>query len=198
MKLLIIGAGGHGRVVKDIAEQLHVYEQIDFIDDNLSTEAIGPIDSLHEYVKDYDHCIVGLGNNHLRSALTEKIIDLGYQVPILIHPRAYVASSARIGIGTVICANATVNCNSTIGRGVLISPNAVVDHNSRVEDYAHIDAGAVVNTDAVVSKGSKLDSCKVAHSGEVTTAVKTSLGTDPDEEWVRAYIKKFGEEPSFF
>ncbi len=198
MNLLIIGAGGHGAVVKEIAELSGRYEKIDFIDDNLKPGAVGPIANLDQYVNEYEECIVSLGNNQLREALLEKVVNLGYKVPVLIHPRSYVSPTASISAGTVIEANAGVNSNSRIGRGVLISLGASIDHNAVVEDYAHIDCGAVVNTNATVSKGSHLESCSVARSGVVTSAVGSYAYSDMDDSWVRKYISEFGDEPSFF
>ncbi len=199
MKLLIIGAGGHGKVVKEIAEALGTYEEINFIDDNMAaTQAIARIRDLESFVGKCEDCIIALGNNHLRSGLYGHIEELGFNIPTLIHPRAYVAPSAEIGSGTVVEANAVVSSNSVIGKGCILSVGAIVDHNAVVDDFAHIDCGAVVMADARVSRGTRLESCTFAKGGVVTSSITPNLGNDSDETWIRDYILQTGEEPSFF
>lgn len=160
MKLLIIGAGGHGRVVKEVAEAMCQYERIEFVDDN-SDIAIGRTVDLEKLHAEYDSAFVSIGNNSLREILIQKLIDIGYNVPVLIHPSAYVSKSAGIGKGTIIEPKAIVNANASIGSGCIISVGTIIDHNVMIEDYCHINSGAIVCNASRVLKGTKVDAGQV-------------------------------------
>ena len=102
MRLLIVGTGGHGNVVKGVtkAQTDYHFDSIAFVDDK-STNAIGTTADLKDLQKEYDMAIVAIGNNRVRASLQRKQKELGYDIPTLIHPTSYVSSSARIGEGTV-------------------------------------------------------------------------------------------------
>lgn len=115
MNLLIIGAGGHGKVVAEIAVDCG-YEKIDFLDDN-SSDAVGKISDLGKFVDRYECAFVGIGNNRFRGELIKKLENCGYQVPVLIHPTAYVSRSAQIEKGTVVEPKTIVNANTKVSLG---------------------------------------------------------------------------------
>lgn len=154
-KLLIVGAGGHGYVVEEVAKSTFAYETIDFLDDN-SDKAIGTIDSMNEFVKKYDDLICSIGNNEFRKFVLEKAKKLGFNIPTIIHSTAYVSCSAKIGKGTIVEPKAIVNSNTIVGQGCIISVGAIVDHNVEVKDYSHINAGAVCLTGTVVEEFTKI------------------------------------------
>lgn len=155
-KLLIIGAGGHGYVVKEIAQDVGWYEKIDFVDDR-SKDAIGMISDLRALRKEYDSAIVSIGNNELRCKIVDELKRIGYNIPILIHPSAYVSKSCVLGVATIIEPKAVVNSNSDIGEGCIISVGAIVDHNAIVGDFCQIDAGAVVCSGKRVESKTKIN-----------------------------------------
>ena len=159
MKLLIVGAGGHGQVVAEIARDLG-YDQIEFLDDNYKG-AIGKLSDIEKYANEFEFAFVAIGNNVKRSDLLGSLIKRGYRIPILIHPTAYVSSSATLGDGTVVGPMAVVNSNTTIGVGCIISVAAVVDHNAVIREFAHIDAGAVVKSGGSVDSFTKIDAGQV-------------------------------------
>ena len=140
-KLLIIGAGGHGKVVQEIAESLG-YDDIAFLDDN-SNEAIGKTADSQKFVKEYQAAFVSIGRNESRGELLKRLEEEGFEIPVLIHPSAYISKSAVIGKGTVVEPKAIVNANSKVGVGCIISVGAIVDHNVIIEDYCHINSGAI-------------------------------------------------------
>lgn len=158
--LLIIGAGGHGIVIKEIAEDTGAFEKIDFIDDN-SDLAIGKTSDLNGLHTAYDSAFVSIGNNEFRSKLLSELKQLGYSIPVLIHPTAYVSKSCEIKCGTVIEPKAIVNANASIGEGCIISAGAIVDHNAVVNDYCHINSGAVVKAGTEVKEKTKIDAGQV-------------------------------------
>ena len=163
--LLIIGAGGHGKVVKEVALAMknaseNAYDRVDFLDDN-SGEAIGKISEAELFKNQYDDAFCGIGNNQFRKNILEKLAVLGYKIPVLIHPTAYVSATAVINRGTVVEPNAIVNANTIVGSGCIISVGAIVDHDVIVGDYCHVNAGAICKA------GSKLETCLKLEAGEV-------------------------------
>lgn len=158
-KILIIGAGGHGQVIAEIAKDLG-YGKIAFADDK-SPIAIAKICEIDRLMDDYKDAFIGIGDNRLREALISKLLSYGYSIPALIHPTAYISRTASIGIGTVVEPKAVVNANTVIGQGSIISVGAIVDHDVIVGEYCHINAGAIVKAGAVLESYRKLEAGEV-------------------------------------
>lgn len=159
-KLLIIGLGSHGKVVKEIADCLGIYKRIEFLDDN-SDEAIGTIDELEYFRKDFDSAFVSIGDNNLREKFINELKLAGYDIPVLIHPTAYVSKSCIIKNGTLVEPKAIVNTNSQIGEGCIVSVGAIIDHDVVVEDYCHVNAGAVIKAGSKIDIKTKIDFCQI-------------------------------------
>lgn len=156
--LLIIGAGGHGHVVAEIANACgYTYA---FLDDN-SPEAVGKLDQLQQLATSFDAFFVAIGNGFTRQTLLERLEDLQYFVPVLVHPTAYVAPSAKLGAGTVIAPGAVVNTRSNLGKGCIVSVGALIDHDARIDDFVHINAGAVCKAGSRVGALQRIDAGRV-------------------------------------
>ena len=154
-KLLIVGAGGHGRVVAEVAQDCG-YDQIVFLDDN-SPEAIGKISEMDRFLSEYKEAFVGIGNNQIRGDLLKQLGDAGYQIPILIHPTAYVSKTAQIQSGTLVEPKAVVNTHAVIGEGCIISVGAIVDHDTKLQRCVHVNAGAIVKAGSNMKAFQRLD-----------------------------------------
>ena len=112
MRLIIIGAGGYGRVIAEIAEQTEKYEQIFFLDDNSNAErVIGKCDAYETYIDDNTEFYVAFGANEFRLNWLNALIGKGANIATIIHKSAYVSPSAEIDIGTAVLPNAVVNTN---------------------------------------------------------------------------------------
>lgn len=157
--LLIIGAGGHGQVVKEVAEALG-YDEIAFLDDN-SSKSIGKIADLQKFVKEYEYAFVGIGNNKFRNELLQRLEQEGYEIPALLHPTAYISKTAVIGKGTVVEPKAIVNANSRVGLGCIISVGAIVDHDVVLEDCVHVNAGAICKAGSRIKVFTKVDTGEI-------------------------------------
>ena len=96
--LLIIGAGQYGMVAKEIAESMKCFEKIDFVDD-VYPSAVGKICDIDKLIHEYDSAVVAIGNTELRLNLIKGLCKIGYEVPTLIHEKAYVSASGKIGMG---------------------------------------------------------------------------------------------------
>lgn len=169
-KLLLVGAGGFGRMV---AEQAMLQYDCAFVDDGQPAGAevcgipvVGGIADLKELRKDYDLLVVGIGNNNFRAQVYEKAAASGYDLPNIIAPSAYVSPFAEIGKGCVILQNACVQNGAVVGNGVLLNAGAEVHCDAVVEDYALIYTNSVIRTGAKVGKyvriGSNVTICNNA------------------------------------
>lgn len=158
--LLIVGAGGHGKVVKEIAQAIGIYEKIDFVDDN-SLEAIGKTEDLQELRKQYESAFVGIGDNNLRKVYFNILGEIGYAIPTLIHPTAYISKSAQISCGTVVEPKAIINAGVSIGMGGIVSVGAIVDHDVLIGDFVHVNAGAVCKAGSIVLAEMKIDAGQI-------------------------------------
>ena len=158
-KLLIIGCGGHGKVVREIAEDIG-YTDIAFLDDN-SNEAIGKISDMSTFYPQYNEAFVSIGNNKFRCQVISKLEECGFKVPNLIHPTAYVSKSSTISNGCLIEPLSVINANSSIGKGSIVSVGAIVDHDVNVGEFCHINSGAVVKSGGLVESYTKIDAGEV-------------------------------------
>lgn len=158
--LLIVGAGGHGKVVAEVARDCG-YEEIGFLDDN-SDEAIGKISEMQKFTYLYKEAFVAIGNNQVRGEIISRLENEGYEIPVLMHPTAYISRTAKLRKGTVVEPKAIVNANADIGEGCIISVGAIVDHDTKLEECVHVNAGAIVKAGTTVKQLQKIDAGEVA------------------------------------
>ena len=149
--LLIAGAGGHGKVVAEAAMESGRWEKIAFADDlfpGLSSvydwPVLGRIDQIPEFQSDYTDLAVAIGNNFLRIGWLNQFQSLGFQIPVIIHPQAYVGRSVSVQPGTVILAKAVINIGTMVGKGCIINTAAIVEHDCELGDGVHVSPGANV------------------------------------------------------
>lgn len=153
MKLTIIGASGHGRVVADIAK-LNGYDEINFLDDNETIAYCGnyPVIGKSDraaYIS--DAIFIAIGNPNHRQKLMDQLS--GKFFPVLIHPKAVVATDVTIGKGTVVVAGAVINPGSIVGNGCIINTTSSVDHDCILDDFVHVAPGAhICGTSMIGSK----------------------------------------------
>ena len=124
--LLILGAGQYGMVAKEIAESMRKYDHIDFLDDN-NPIAVGKLGDFENLSNVYDSAVVAIGNSDFRLKLIEELRKVGYNIPCLIHERAYVSPSAKIGMGSFIEPMVVVHTEVTIETGCIISAGVIIN-----------------------------------------------------------------------
>ena len=140
-KLVIIGAGGHGRVVADIARLLG-YKKIYFLDDDVKNFlACGKIEEFLKYIPD-SLFFVAVGNNAVRERFFEELKEKGGIIVNLVHPSAVIANDVNLGRGIVVMAGAVINTGSQIGDGCIINTASSVDHDCKIGKFVHISVGA--------------------------------------------------------
>ncbi|MEK8126900.1 acetyltransferase [Paenibacillus filicis] len=146
-KLLIIGAGGHGKVVADTAQASGKWSSIAFLDDqhilkkNYPFPVLGDIEHAFKCVKDYNYIAVAIGDNQRRVNLLKKFKDFGFKLPAIIHPSAVISKYSIIDEGSVIFANCVINANAVISFGCIINTACTVDHDCILGAGVHLSPG---------------------------------------------------------
>lgn len=161
-KLLLVGAGGFGRVVLE-----HAYKNYDcaFVDDGkeqgemiCNTPVVGKLSDLMKLFGEFKKLVVVIGNNELREKVYMQAKAIGYEFPNIICQSAYVSPFAELGQGCVLLNNVVVQNGAHVGDGVLLNPGVEVHHDSFVDDNALIYTNSVVRTYAHVGKRVRIGS----------------------------------------
>ena len=146
LNLLILGAGSHGQEVREIADSLHIFQKINFLDDDTTKpEAIGSWNDINDLKDSYNSAIVAVGDEYTRKLWFAKLTEAGYMIPTLVHPSAVVSQNAILGAGTVICARAAISSGAQVGAGCIISAGVALGRDERIEDWTHISTAGIVN-----------------------------------------------------
>ncbi len=148
--LLIWGAGGHGKVVLDIARSTDVFEPICFVDDDLERAGqsycgclvLGGLEQLCRFIG--TAIVIGIGDNRRRAFCFNLARRTGLQPTTLVHRTAVVSPEAKIGLGTVVMPGAIVNAGAEIGEDCIINTGAIVEHDCELADHVHISPRVVL------------------------------------------------------
>lgn len=153
-RTLILGAGGHGRVVLDILYQAQTVEPVAFLDNNPAIHnrrvdglpVLGAIDELpaHAHAANANAIIIAIGDNGVRRGLARWVQRLGLNLISAIHPSATIAHSAQLGRNTVVAAGAVVCANCQIGDSVILNTGCIVDYQTMVGEGSHLCPGVRV------------------------------------------------------
>lgn len=157
--VIVFGAGGHGRVVADVALQAGMH-LAGFVDDNPATRrsahlpapVLGDREWLQSARREGWSVALGVGDNYARRTIAQFLSVEGFDLVTLISPSATISPSARIGIGTVVMPGAVINSMAVIGDGVIVNSGAVVEHDVCVGDFAHLSPHAALGGGAEVGE----------------------------------------------
>lgn len=164
--LLLLGGGGHARVLLDIAK-LAGRSVIGLLDDNpalLGSEidgasVLGTIDALSEH----DPATVALVNAvgsagvpKVRRQVFERGRDAGFAFANIVHPSAVIAQSATIHPGAQVLAGAIVGPGASIGEDAIVNTRASVDHDALIGEHTHVAPGATVCGGVAIGAGSHI------------------------------------------
>lgn len=182
-KLAIIGAGGHGKVVGEIA-LLNDYDNIVFFDDrdseikNFPFKIIGNIEFLKKNFKEYSFFFVAIGDNDIRYKIISWLKKEKKNIINLIHPKSIVSQLSTIKAGTCVMANAVINPGTLINEGVIINTSASIDHDCLIEDYVHISPNCSLSGNVKVGKFTHLGTGTSVHPGiDIGKRVKAGIGS---------------------
>lgn len=154
-RLVIVGAGGHGKVCADCAESIGRWNEIVFVDrlyPGLKTcgawHVVG--ENLEDIVQIGDDVFVAIGDNATRYKVFVEAVNGGFTLATLIHPSASVSKHANLGAGVLVCANATVCVDADIGDCSIINTAATLDHDCKLGKAVHVSPGANLAGEVVI------------------------------------------------
>jgi len=161
-EILLIGGGGHCKSVIDVIEQENRYKIAGIIDKKeligecvLGYKIIGCDDDLNRLFGDYQNALVTVGqmkSNHLRILIFDKLKNIGFKLPTIVSPLAYVSKHTEIREGSIVMHQALINANVKIGKNCIINTKALIEHDCIIEDNCHISTGSILNGGVRVEK----------------------------------------------
>ena len=149
-KLLLVGAGGFGRVVLE-----HAVKEYDcvFVDDGVpvgtlvnGAPVIGKLSDIESLYDEYKKMIVVIGNNSLRERVYSEAAEIGYDFPNIIIPSAYLSPYSTIGKGCVILNNVVVQNGAVLGDGVILNPGVEAHQDSNIGNNVLVYANTVIRS----------------------------------------------------
>jgi sugar O-acyltransferase (sialic acid O-acetyltransferase NeuD family) len=172
-KIAIIGAGGHGKVVGEIA-LLNKFKVINFFDDAIVSNSskfpfsvIGTLNDLKNNLENYDSYFVAIGDNKIRCEKMNWLIKYKVSFVNLIHPQSTISKFSSLGVGICVMAHAAINPGTSIGDGVIINTSASIDHDCILADYAHISPNCSLSGNVKIGKFTHLGTGTSVHPGIV-------------------------------
>ena len=162
MKIVIIGAGGHARVVYEIVSHDRNLEVVAFVDNVvhgrdehiMGVRVMGDHSVLPRLIGDgVKGAIVAIGDNETRASRFQELAALGLMAVSGIHPTSHIASSARLGSGVTIAMGAIVSTGARIGDNVIVNTGAIVEHEDELEDHVHIGPRCALAGRVTVKRG---------------------------------------------
>ena len=173
--LILIGAGGHAHACIDVIEQHGGYHISGLIgmpneinDYHFGYEVIGTDDDLPELTKKFQYALITLGQSKTpahRIKMYQQVFELGFQLPTIIAPSAYVSRHATLGSGTIVMHGAIVNAGVSVGNNCIINTRALLEHDATVADHCHISTGAILNGNTSIGTGSFVGSGSTIKEG---------------------------------
>ncbi len=179
--LVIIGGGGHARVVLSLCRLAEISVNA-IVDDDpaLVGRVIGGVGVLgRDSLRPGMSAVVAIGDNLTRRRVVQELASRLLQYPTLIHPRAFVDRSVILGAGVVVCAGAVIQCDSQIGAHSIINTSVSVDHDNRIGAFSHlapgchlagsvtVEEGALLGTGCVLTPGRQVGAWSIVGAGSV-------------------------------
>ena len=170
--LVVVGAGGFGREVIDVAEDINassdrpIFDIEGVLDDRpsdlnlqrLAARDVKFLGAVDEYLASAApaNYVIGVGSPSIRRQLAEKFDGSGYVATTLIHPSVTMGALVEVGAGTVVCAGVRLTTNISIGQHVHINLNATVGHDTVIDDFVSINPLASISGDCTIEAGATI------------------------------------------
>jgi sugar O-acyltransferase (sialic acid O-acetyltransferase NeuD family) len=158
-KIILIGGGGHCKSCIDVIEQANKFTIAGIVDINIDANyllgypLLGGDDDLTNLRLSYDYAFITIGqikDPAIRIRLFSHAKSLGYKLPVVISPRAYISKHAKIGCGTIIMHDALINSGAIVGDNCIINTKSLIEHDAVIENNCHISTGAIINGSVIV------------------------------------------------
>ncbi|WP_434658044.1 acetyltransferase [Sulfurimonas sp. NW9] len=174
-EIILLGGGGHCKSVIDVIEAEGHFKIAGIIEKYvgesksvLGYKLIGTDDELEKLREQYEYAFVTVGHiksNTVRIKLFEKLKNLGFTIPIIISPFAYVSKHAKIEAGTVVMHHTLINAGVRVGENCIINSKALLEHDCTIENHVHVSTNALLNGDVHVKEHSFIGSGTVVKQG---------------------------------
>jgi sugar O-acyltransferase (sialic acid O-acetyltransferase NeuD family) len=174
-ELMLIGAGGHAQSCIDVVEQHGKYRIAGLVGGTdekhiqvLGCPVIGTDDDLPQLANEYQNALIAVGQIDApdsRMRLYRQACRLGFHLPVIVAPDAYISRHATLGAGTIIMHGATVNAGVNIGENCIVNSHALVEHGSVIGNHCHLSTGAILNGEAVLGDGTFIGSGSIIKEG---------------------------------
>jgi len=147
-RLIILGAGGYGRTVADVARQTGRYAAVAHLDDAAAgAEILGACADFPRFQDDATEFYPAFGDNRRRVEWLERLEMEGCCLATIVHPRAYVSPTATLAAGCVVLPFAVVNTGCALAWGCIVNCGAVIDHGCVLEEGVHVCLNATVKAE---------------------------------------------------
>jgi len=162
--IILIGGGGHCKSVIDVIEQENKYKIIGIVDKKslvgssvLGYEIIGSDEDLQKIFLYCTNALVSVGHidsPKIRKKLFKQLKEIGFKLPVIISPLAYLSKHAEVSEGTILMHYSVVNANARIGKNCILNTKSLIEHDALIHDHCHISTAAVINGGVTVNEGS--------------------------------------------
>lgn len=164
--LILIGGGGHCKACIDVIEKEEKFQIIGILDSNLLSLGIkkvcnypilGGDEQLSILKKEISHAFVAIGQiktASIRHKLYLQLKKLGFLLPSIISPLAYVSKHSSIQEGSIVMHHALINACTSIGKMCIINSKALVEHDCVIDDFCHLSTGSIINGHSHIQEGS--------------------------------------------
>lgn len=145
--IIIIGAGGFGREVAWLIEDINIKKEtwniLGFVDD--STEPVGTLVDGYKVIGNIDwlkeqncYAILAIGNSKIKQNIVAKLEGSEIKYATLVHPSVISSSRNTLGEGSIICAGSILTVNVKVGKHVIINIDSTIGHEAKVGDFSTI------------------------------------------------------------
>ena len=182
-KILLLGTKGLAKMVIEALSGQSTNLEIALLDNYpehshlFSYPIIGKCDDLETFASEYTHAFICIADNDTRKRFMQKALEAGYEIPCIVHPRAYVSESALIGNGVFINALSIVQSDSKLGCGCILNSGSIVEHDNELGDYVTMAPNATTTGYVKIEENSFLGAgCSVINSVHIGKNVLVAAG----------------------
>ncbi|WP_373999516.1 acetyltransferase [Bdellovibrio bacteriovorus] len=181
-EILIVGAGGHAKVVTELINESKEWQIAAYIDESCTHSSFygAPIMRTFSEAKltfpMVTSAFVALGDNDARQRWQELLEKSGYGLPWIAHSSSVISSTSLIGSGTLIAAKAFIGAQTSIGKGCIINTGCIVDHDVTIGNFTHLSqavtlcGGSKVGGNCTIGPGSVLEKLSIVSDNTQTIA----------------------------
>ena len=175
-QIILIGGGGHCRACIDVIELENRFQIAGIVERPEASPAnhilgypiLGSDDDLPALAKIFPYALVTIGqikSPEPRIRLYERLLELNFQIPVIISPLAYISKHAKIGQGTIAMHQTIVNAGANVGNNCILNTRALLEHDVCVGDNCHISTNSVLNGASRIGPGSFVGSSSIIREG---------------------------------